>query len=126
MQKKSHSAIESVTNQVVGFGLGVLIQAYLYPLFDIHIPLSQNFLLVAIFSVVSFLRGYILRRLFNYWSHGGFKKDAVVYFTGERYGPRVGHFSHFDDNGDPWVFSAGQSSATTDCKFKVDTVVLKK
>ena len=123
MQKRSHSAIESVTNQVVGFTLGVLIQAYLYPVFGINIPLSQNFVLVAIFSLVSFLRGYIIRRLFNYWTHGGLRKDSVVWFTTERSGPRLGHFSHFDENGNPSVFSAGQSSATTNCTFKVDAVL---
>jgi hypothetical protein len=65
VQKRSHSALESICNLVTGFALGVAIQAYIYPLFGIEVPLSQNCILVAIFSAVSLLRSYIIRRIFN-------------------------------------------------------------
>lgn len=51
---------------IVGYIIGVLLQAYLYPLFGINIPLAENMGLVAIFSGVSVLRSYLIRRSFNW------------------------------------------------------------
>lgn len=41
MQTKLQSAIESVSN-VVGFGVAILSQILVFPMFDIHVPLSSN------------------------------------------------------------------------------------
>ena len=42
MQTKLQSAIESVSNVVVGFGVAILSQILAFPMFDIHVPLSSN------------------------------------------------------------------------------------
>jgi hypothetical protein len=59
------SFVESVTNIVVGYGLAVLMQIIVFPLFGLHASLGQNLLIGATFTTVSLLRSFALRRLFN-------------------------------------------------------------
>lgn len=65
MQTRIHSAIESVANVVVGFGVALLSQILVFPLFGIHVPLSANLGIGAWFTVISLVRSYVLRRWFN-------------------------------------------------------------
>ena len=65
MQTKLQSAIESVSNVVVGFGVAILSQILVFPMFDIHVPLSSNFMIGAWFTAISLIRTYVLRRWFN-------------------------------------------------------------
>lgn len=64
-QTRKHSAIESVFNVIVGYGIAVGSQILIFPLFNVHIPLSDNFLIGGYFTIISLLRSYILRRLFT-------------------------------------------------------------
>ena len=64
-QSKRHSAIESMTNVVVGLILSFLIQLWIYPLLNIEVSINQNIFITFVFFIVSFFRGYIIRRLFN-------------------------------------------------------------
>ena len=64
-QTKIHSMLESVTNVLIGYGVATLSQFIIFPLYDIHIPLSQNLEMGIWFTVVSVVRSYILRRWFN-------------------------------------------------------------
>lgn len=66
-QSKTHSGMESVVNVLVGFGVALLTQILVFPLFDIHIPISHNLGISVVFTVVSLVRSYCLRRAFNYW-----------------------------------------------------------
>lgn len=59
------SAVEAVTNTAVGYLVALITQLILYPLFSIEVRLDQNFLIAAIFTVVSLIRSYAVRRLFN-------------------------------------------------------------
>ena len=65
MQSRKHSAIESVANVAIGYGIAVLAQIVIFPVFNIHIPLSDNLLIGVFFTIVSLIRSYCLRRLFN-------------------------------------------------------------
>lgn len=65
MQTKIHSALESIANIATGYLLAVLAQMVILPLFDIHASTSQHLKIAAIFTVVSLIRSYCLRRLFN-------------------------------------------------------------
>lgn len=65
MQSRKYSAIESAANIAVGYIIAVLAQLAIFPFFDIHVPLTDNLLIGAFFTVVSFVRSYILRRIFN-------------------------------------------------------------
>ena len=64
-QSKKHSAIESLTQTVVGLITSFVIQLILYPLLNIPVTFSQNLIITFVFFVASFLRGYIIRRIFN-------------------------------------------------------------
>ena len=70
MQSRKHSAVEAVSNVVIGYGVAVLAQIAIFPLFGLYVPLSDNLLMGAFFTVVSLIRSYALRRLFNRWHHG--------------------------------------------------------
>lgn len=65
--KQTHKAslVETLLNTSLGFGVAMTAQILVFPLFDIHIPISSNFLIGAIFTVVSIARGYVLRRVFE-------------------------------------------------------------
>lgn len=64
-QSKKHSAYESATNVVVGLLVSIVAQMVLYPLMGIEVSFGQNLIITAVFFVLSFARGYIIRRLFN-------------------------------------------------------------
>jgi hypothetical protein len=65
MQSKKHSTLESLTNTVVGLLTSFAIQLVIYPLLSIPVTLNQNIIITIVFFVVSFLRGYLIRRFFN-------------------------------------------------------------
>ena len=65
MQSRWMSLLESLANIVVGCGVAVLTQVAVFPLFGLHASLSDNFLLGSIFTIVSLIRSYTLRRVFN-------------------------------------------------------------
>lgn len=69
MQSKRNSLLEAFTNVLVGFVIAIATQVAVFPLFGIHIPLEQDLLIGLIFTVVSLVRSYVLRRVFNYWNH---------------------------------------------------------
>lgn len=67
-QSRKHSAIEAVVNVLIGYWVSFLTQLAVFPIFDIKISVVQNLWIGVIFTVVSLVRSYALRRLFNYWS----------------------------------------------------------
>jgi hypothetical protein len=67
MQSKRHSLMEAVLNVLIGYWIAIATQMAVFPLFGIHIPLEQDLLIGLIFTVVSLVRSYALRRVFNRW-----------------------------------------------------------
>lgn len=65
MQTRIQSAVESVANVVVGYGVALASQLLVFPMFGIHIPFSSNLAIGAWFTVISLVRSYVLRRWFN-------------------------------------------------------------
>ena len=65
MQTRKHSAIEQVINIVAGILISFLIQLWIYPLLNIPVTINQNLFITLVFTIVSFIRGYFIRRLFN-------------------------------------------------------------
>ena len=65
VQSKKHSSFESLFNTVTGLITSFLIQIWIYPFLGIEVNLNQNLFITFIFFVASFLRGYLVRRLFN-------------------------------------------------------------
>ena len=68
MQKRKHSAIESVTNVAVGYFVAVLSQIIIFPFFGINVPFSANITIGLWFTAISIIRSYILRRIFTRWT----------------------------------------------------------
>ena len=67
MQSRRQSLIEAITNVVVGYALAVLTQIVVFPWFGLKISLNDNLAIGAIFVIISLLRSYALRRLFERW-----------------------------------------------------------
>ena len=65
MQSRLMSLVESVSNIVVGYGLAVLTQLLVFPLFGLHASLGENLAIGGLFTIVSLTRSYCLRRAFN-------------------------------------------------------------
>jgi uncharacterized membrane-anchored protein len=66
MQTRLQSLLESFLNVAIGYLVALLAQLLVFPLFGIYVPLAQNLAIGAIFTVVSILRSYAVRRLFNH------------------------------------------------------------
>lgn len=64
-QSRLMSAVEAVTNVGVGFGVAVLTQALVFPLFGIHATMGEHLAIGGVFTVVSVVRSYSLRRIFE-------------------------------------------------------------
>ncbi len=64
-QSRVHSAIEACANTAVGYSVAIASQVAIFPLFDIHVPLSSNMAIGAWFTIISLVRSYVLRRWFN-------------------------------------------------------------
>jgi hypothetical protein len=65
MQSRLMSAMEAVANVTVGFGIAVMTQIMVFPLFGLNASLGDNLMLGIIFTGVSLVRSYALRRAFN-------------------------------------------------------------
>lgn len=64
MQSRRRSLIESFTNVVVGYALAVVTQIIVFPWFGLQPSLGDNLALGLVFTSISLIRGYALRRLF--------------------------------------------------------------
>ena len=64
-QSKKHSFIESLINVFIGYSVAVFSQLIIFPFFNIHIPLSDNLLIGMWFTIISIIRSYLVRRVFN-------------------------------------------------------------
>ena len=64
-QTRAMSAVESVANVAIGYGVAVASQIAILPLFGVHLPLADNLLIGAFFTVISLVRSYLVRRAFN-------------------------------------------------------------
>jgi accessory gene regulator protein AgrB len=64
-QLKRHSFLESVANVAVGYGVALLSQIIIFPLFGIQVSLKDNLMIGVFFTVISIIRSYVLRRIFN-------------------------------------------------------------
>lgn len=65
MQTRKHSLIESISNVAIGYVVAVISQVLIFPWFDVHLPLGDNLAIAAWFTIISILRSYSIRRLFN-------------------------------------------------------------
>ena len=64
-QSRAMSLVESVANVVVGYGVAVVTQILIFPVFGLQTTLAQNLKLGLVFTIVSIGRSYALRRFFE-------------------------------------------------------------
>ena len=64
-QSRLMSLVESVANVIIGYGVAVVTQILIFPIFGLHTTLEQNLQMGAVFTVVSIAWSFALRRLFE-------------------------------------------------------------
>jgi predicted membrane protein len=64
-QSRSASLFETLTSTVLGFILSVAVQRVLFPAIGHDFAFAENMVVASVFTAVSILRGYTVRRVFN-------------------------------------------------------------
>ena len=65
MQSKKQSFIESLTSTTIGIIIGIVLNSTILPMFGYPVSLSDSLLISIIFTAVSVIRSYAIRRIFN-------------------------------------------------------------
>jgi len=78
MQTKKRSMIETIVNTAVGLVINITAQRVIFPMFDMYVSVHENMLIAAIFTVISIMRSYVMRRLFNAWEVHIHSKKVVA------------------------------------------------
>lgn len=65
MQSKKYSRYESLTNTIAGLVLSFLVQLIIYPALNIKVTIFENIFITFVFLLVSYIRSYTIRRIFN-------------------------------------------------------------
>jgi len=64
-QSRMMSFVEAIANVAVGYGVAVVTQLLVFPLFGLTATVAENLALGVIFTAVSLVRSFILRRVFE-------------------------------------------------------------
>lgn len=64
-QTKTLSWVEATTSTLIGLAVAFTTQLLVFPVFGIYVPITTNLYISSIFTGVSVVRGYLVRRLFN-------------------------------------------------------------
>ncbi len=64
-QTRLGSLIEAIINVLIGFGINFTANMLIFPLFGFHITPGANLALGLIYTVISVVRSYAVRRWFN-------------------------------------------------------------
>jgi hypothetical protein len=64
-QSRLMSLAESFANVIVGYGVAVVTQILIFPVFGLQTTLGQNLAMGGVFTIVSLARSFSLRRLFE-------------------------------------------------------------
>ena len=59
------SLVEAFANVAVGYGVAVLTQILIFPVFGLHTTIVANLQMGAAFTIVSIARSFVLRRMFE-------------------------------------------------------------
>lgn len=64
-QTKTHSILESVTNTAIGLLTTLVFSPIIYSMIGMEYTYSQLGMATILFTILSIIRGYIVRRFFN-------------------------------------------------------------
>lgn len=98
-QSKRASITEALASTLVGFGIALAMQYVLWAAYDIKATASQTINVTLWMTLVSVIRGYVLRRLWNteWWKHFKRKKidmPAPEIRNAHRLGIEMANMSH--------------------------------
>ena len=65
MQSKKQSLIESLTSTTIGIIIGIVLNLTILPIFGYPVSLSDSLWISLIFTAISVVRSYAVRRIFN-------------------------------------------------------------
>lgn len=65
MQQRKHSILEAACNVIVGFCISYVVTHLVLAGLNIPISAGNNFVLVGVLTITSFIRAYVLRRIFT-------------------------------------------------------------
>lgn len=65
IQSRAMSMAEAIINVVIGFVITLGVQLVVYPAFGLHTSFGINLSIAGIFTLVSILRSYVMRRVFE-------------------------------------------------------------
>jgi hypothetical protein len=66
-QSRRASAAEALLNIIIGFWISVLANIWLLPFWGYSVSIVQGIEIGILFTLISLLRSYLLRRLFNHF-----------------------------------------------------------
>ena len=66
-QSRTYSIIETATNILVGYWINFAANLIVLPWFGYHVSVMDNLGIGLIYTVISIVRSYVLRRTFNRW-----------------------------------------------------------
>lgn len=64
-QSRTHSILEAIANQIIGYTIAITAQYPIFALFDITVSFTEHLQIGMFFTLVSVARSYVLRRAFN-------------------------------------------------------------
>lgn len=67
-QGRRMSFIEAIIGTIVGFLVTLIAQLIIFPAYGVHTSLETNLRIVGWFTLLSIVRGYVMRRFFE-WVH---------------------------------------------------------
>lgn len=65
LQSKQKSLLEAIVNTFVGFIVTLISSPFIYWICDIKINFPQMTMVTLLFTIVSIIRNYVIRRWFN-------------------------------------------------------------
>ena len=71
MQSKKGSLIETLVNIAIGITIGFISNIIVLPAFGYNVSLSDGMAISLIFTVISLVRSYTIRRIFNKYNFFG-------------------------------------------------------
>jgi len=67
-QSRKWSFIEVMLSTAIGFSIAFVTNYYVLPYYGHHVTYMENFQITVIFTFISIVRSYIIRRIFNWYA----------------------------------------------------------
>lgn len=64
-QSKKQSLKETGISTIIGLLVSLITQILVFPLYGLEVKFNQNIQITIIFTAISIIRGYLVRRYFN-------------------------------------------------------------